>query len=146
MDNNSGKVKNSVISKTTDYIENNLYEKVKLDEIAKAVGYSKYHLNRIFTESTGQTIHRYIQERRLAESALKLKNSDKQIIEIAQDAGYSSQQSYTLAFRRFYHCTPQVYRRLYTVNTQNIQFTVSSGTLHSGNSPVCLMSQGVMAA
>ncbi len=145
MSENKEVVMKEITSKTIDYIENHLNEKFNLDEIAKAVGYSKYHLNRIFSEITGKTIHKYIQERRLSDSAVKLISSNHPIIEIAQEAGYSSQQSYTLAFRRFYQCSPKAYRKQYRVSLQNISLSINSST-NSWNSIVCLMSKGVMAA
>jgi AraC-like DNA-binding protein len=104
------KEKQKTVGSTIDYIEKHLTEEIKLDDIAGAAGYSKYHLNRIFAEVTGQTIHKYIRERRLAESAVRLTSTDISIATIAQDAGYTSQQAYTLAFRQLYHDTPQAYR------------------------------------
>ncbi len=104
------KEKQKTVGSTIDYIEKHLTEEIKLEDIAGAAGYSKYHLNRIFAEVTGQTIHKYIRERRLAESAVRLTSTDISIATIAQDAGYTSQQAYTLAFRQLYHDTPQVYR------------------------------------
>ena len=45
-----------------NYIENNLTEKLNLSSIAMGVGYSKYHLHRMFVETVGlcttQTINR----------------------------------------------------------------------------------------
>lgn len=104
--------KQQTVMKIIDYIEKHLSEEIRLDDIAKEAGYSKYHLNRIFMDITGKTIHKYMQERRLSESAIKLASGNINIIEIAQDAGYTSQQAYTLAFRQLFHCTPQVYREL----------------------------------
>lgn len=145
MSENREVVMKEITSKTIDYIEKHLNEKFNLDEIAKAVGYSKYHLNRIFSEITEKTIHKYIQERRLSASAVKLISSNHPIIEIAQEAGYSSQQSYNLAFRKFYQCSPKAYRKQYTVSLQNISISISSST-NTWNNIVCLMSKGAMAA
>lgn len=105
--------KQKTVLKVKDYVERHLQDQLKLENIAKDAGYTKYHLNRIFTEITGKSIHKYIQERRLAESAESLITTEKDITEIAQDAGYSTQQAYTLAFRNFSNYTPSVYRQLY---------------------------------
>ncbi len=113
--------KSTHIKKTIDYIENHLDEDIKLETIAKAVGYSKYHLNRMFAESTGQTIHRYIRERRLEKAADNLVHSEKSIVEIAFEAGYESQQAFTLAFRQLYYYTPMVYRNIGILNTRQRQ-------------------------
>ena len=99
-----------VVNKVIDYIEKNLEKKIDLDTIAKNVGYSKFHLNRIFTENTGITIYRYLQKRRLTTAAEKLVKSDKPIMQIAYEAGYDTQQSFSFAFKQVYLYSPKVYR------------------------------------
>ena len=42
---------------------------MSLSTIAKAVGYSKYHLHRMFVETVGLSIHDYVQRRQLTEAA-----------------------------------------------------------------------------
>ena len=60
------------VRKVIDYIEEHLEEKLNLEQIAEHAGYSRFHLNRIFMEETGDTIHKYVQERRLTMAAEKL--------------------------------------------------------------------------
>lgn len=92
------------------YIEKHYSEEISLDLLAKEIGYSKYHMNRMFAESTGKTIHAYIMERRLFEAEWLLLNTDTPIIEIAQMIGYTSQQSFTKAFGQRFECSPASYR------------------------------------
>lgn len=99
-----------VVKEVIDYIENNLEEELNLDMISKNIGYSKFHLNRIFTECTGVTIYKYLQNRRLTVAAEKLVKSDKTIMQIAYEAGYDSQQSFSYAFKQVYSYPPKVYR------------------------------------
>lgn len=101
----------SIVEKTISYIENHLNEDLSLDELAKNLHYSKFYLERVFAESIDCTVYRYIKERRLAEAARKLIETDKPIVEIALEARYSTQQAFTLAFRKRYLCTPQDYRK-----------------------------------
>lgn len=101
---------NQVIARTVDYIEAHLADKLTLDKIAVYAGYSKFHLNRLFAEETGCTIHRYIQNRRLTEAARRLVETDDTILEVSFEAGYETQQSFTLAFQRLYHVPPRLYR------------------------------------
>lgn len=93
-----------------EYIEANLDKEIDLDAISRDVGYSKHHLNRIFTEETGSTIHKYLQLRRLTVAAQALIESDKAVSQIACEVGYQSQQAFTLAFRQLYLCPPKAYR------------------------------------
>lgn len=99
-----------IIEQLIDYIEQNLENRLSLDEIAGKAGYSKFHLNRVFAKYVGCTIYKYIQTRRLTAAAEKLVNTKKPIIEIAQEANYNSQQAFTLAFHQLYGCPPQEYR------------------------------------
>lgn len=104
-------VQNTVM-RTVDYIEKNLYNEINLDEISDAVNYSKFYLNRLFSDKVGLTIYKYVQMRRLTEAARKLINTDMPIVDIAMEANYNSQQAFTLAFRQVYIYTPQVYRAM----------------------------------
>ena len=99
-----------VIKKVVDYIERNLEEEINLDNISKNIGYSKFHLNRVFTEQTGITIYKYLQNRRLTIAAENLVKTDKSIIQIAYEAGYDTQQSFSFAFKQVYLYPPKTYR------------------------------------
>lgn len=103
--------KASVTEEVISYIEKHFDQELSLEEIAGALHYSRYYVARAFKESTGMTLHKYIQGRRLQEAARKLAQSGQPIIEVAFNAGYGSQQAFTQAFRREYQCTPQEYRR-----------------------------------
>lgn len=93
-----------------DMIENHLNKKMNLTMIADAMGYSKYHLHRIFTDMTGLSIHDYVQRRQLTEAAKLLVFSNKSILEISFIAGYESQQAFTNIFKQMYKKTPNEYR------------------------------------
>ena len=100
----------TVVQETLDYIEKNLERALDLDVISKNVGYSKYYLNRIFAEHTGITIYKYLQNRRLTVAAEKLVRSNMPITQIAYEAGYDTQQSFSFAFKQIYSYPPKIYR------------------------------------
>lgn len=100
----------AVVKKVIDYIEKNLEKEINLDNISKNVGYSKFYLNRIFTEYTGITMYKYLQNRRLTVAAEKLVKTDKPIMQIAYEAGYDTQQSFSFAFKQIYLYPPKIYR------------------------------------
>jgi len=99
-----------VVKKVIDYIEKNLEKEINLDNISKNIGYSKFYLNRIFTEYTGITMYKYLQNRRLTVAAEKLVKTDKPIMQIAYEAGYDTQQSFSFAFKQIYLYPPKIYR------------------------------------
>ncbi len=120
---------NSIVMTVIDFIEENLEEKLSLDEVADKVGYSKFHLNRLFSESVGCTIYKYIQIRRLTIAAEKLVNTEKPIIQISYESNYDSQQSFTLAFKQLYLCTPQRYRMIGTYAPKLNRFTINNSAM-----------------
>ncbi|MFR3728956.1 helix-turn-helix domain-containing protein [Lacrimispora sp.] len=105
--------KKKVVKDIIGYVEErlSLEEGLNLEAIANYAGYSRFHLNRIFSEVTGCTLYRYVKERRLTEAAKRLiKQEESSIAEIAQEASYQSQQAFTYAFKKAYGCTPKTYR------------------------------------
>ncbi|WP_159442014.1 helix-turn-helix transcriptional regulator [Clostridium sp. Marseille-P2415] len=105
--------KKKIVEEVIGYVEArlSLEEGLDLEKIADNAGYSKFHLNRVFSEVTGCTLHRYVRERRLTEAARKLVQEKASIADIAWEAAYQSQQAFTLAFKQAYGCTPHTYRK-----------------------------------
>lgn len=100
-----------IVSQAIRYMEDHLHDKLDLETVAAALHYSKYHLHRIFTKTTGLTIHAYAGRRRLTEAAKLLIFSEKPIMEIALLSGYESQQSFTDTFKSMYKTTPAKFRQ-----------------------------------
>ncbi len=93
------------------YIENHLGYNIKVEDVAKAAGYSYYHLNRQFTAILGESIGSYIKKRRLADASKKLLYSDLKIIDIAIEYGFDSPEAFSRAFKAIYKVSPQSYRQ-----------------------------------
>lgn len=103
--------KKEAVQKAKEYIEQNLEKKLDLDQISEMAGYSKFHFNRIFLKETGDTVYKYLQKKRLSLAAEKLIQTQKPIAQIALEAGYDSQQAFTLTFKQYYACTPGQFRQ-----------------------------------
>jgi AraC family transcriptional regulator len=94
------------IEECVDYIENNIYKKVTLDELSAETGVSKYYLHRMFRSLTGESIMDYVQARKLTASIDELIHTDRRVIDIAMDYGFDYEQSYIRAFKKKFGCTP----------------------------------------
>ena len=112
------------IETVIDYIENHLDEKLNLNIIAEAVHYSKYHLHRMFADTTGMTIHDYVQRRQLTEAAKLLVFSGQPIIDIALLCGYESQQAFSAVFKAMYKLPPAQYRENGTFYPLQLRFAL----------------------
>lgn len=91
-----------------DYIRERLATTVRLDDLAAAVGLSKFHLLRTFKAFTGLTPWRYQVQLRLA-SARDLLRAGTPASQVALLCGFFDQSHFTRLFRASYGITPAAY-------------------------------------
>lgn len=101
-----------VIQNVICFLEECLLDEKQLDDYASQIGYSKFHLSRLFKQETGMTISEYIRKRRLAIAAMYLLYSDESIIQIAFELLYQSQEAFTRSFKELYKMPPGKYRKI----------------------------------
>lgn len=99
-----------IIQDLMEWLENNLDKSLSLDHVAAKSGYSKWHLQRMFRNVTGDALGTYIRTRRLSRAASELCLRDHSILDIALQSGFDSQQSFSRAFKRQFSQTPGAYR------------------------------------
>ena len=88
-----------VIDTIVEWIDDNLHQPLRIEEIARHAGYSK--------ESLG----RYIRERKLLLAARDLRESDARVYDICLRYGFDSQQTFTRIFTRTFNQPPGAYRK-----------------------------------
>lgn len=88
------------------YIENHLEDEIDNDEIAAIMGYSAYHVQRLFTMVAGIPLAEYIRNRRLSKAAVELQSGENKVIDIALKYGYSSPNSFNRAFKALHGVPP----------------------------------------
>ncbi|MCL2773752.1 MAG: helix-turn-helix transcriptional regulator [Oscillospiraceae bacterium] len=81
-----------------------------LTEIARANGYSEFHMSHKFKEISGVSLRDYLRKRRLAFALIDLRETDKNIIDIAVDYGFSSHEAFCRSFKAAYGIPPSTYR------------------------------------
>ena len=94
-----------------DYIEEHINEFISLRMLADEVNYSPWHAERIFKELTGKTPFDYIRELRLSKAAIKLRDTDRRIIDVAFDFVFDSHEGFTRAFSKQFGMTPKDYSK-----------------------------------
>lgn len=124
------KEQKEIVRKVIDYIERNLEKEINLDQIAGSIGYSKFHLNRIFTAHTGTTIYQYLHNRRLTVAAEKLVKTEQPIAQIAFEAGYDSQQAFSYAFKKIYLVPPKFYRQRGSFRPKQNKISMCCSNIH----------------
>lgn len=94
------------INNCIDYIENNLCSNIKIEQVAKVAGVSKFHFQRMFHLLTGITVSEYIRQRRLTLAAHELLNPGLRVIDVALKYGYSTSESFSKAFKKVHGISP----------------------------------------
>ena len=78
-------------------------------DVARVSLFSPWHARRLFIEYTGVTPSDYIRKLRLKQSALKLRDEDVKVLDVALDLGFGSVDGYQRAFRKEFGCNPSEY-------------------------------------
>ncbi|MCK8060141.1 MULTISPECIES: AraC family transcriptional regulator [unclassified Fusibacter] len=93
------------------YIEENLNQPFTLEDLTSVSGFSRCHFSRLFHSFTGHTLVDYVRGRRLSEAAVRLKDSNERIIDIALEYQFSSQESFTRSFSNYFGVSPAKFRK-----------------------------------
>jgi len=97
----------NAVQRMQSYIETHLQEPITLHMLANAAGYSPWHAARIFKTLTGKSPFEYIRAVRLSRAAVRLRDEDVKIVDVAFDFVFDSHEGFTRAFSKQFGFTPQ---------------------------------------
>lgn len=104
-------MQNQVVNFAVDYIIRNLGPELKVDDVARACGYSSYYLERLFKAETGESIYSFVKRFKVEQSAFQLKvERECPVSTIGEEYGYSS-SNYATLFKKHFGRTPAAFRR-----------------------------------
>jgi AraC-like DNA-binding protein len=81
-----------------------------LSDLGQRVGLGRSVFSARFTKLVGQSMHRYVIERRMAEAGFLLETSDESIARIASRVGYETAAAFSKLFNRYHGMSPGRYR------------------------------------
>jgi AraC family transcriptional regulator len=91
------------IMETIDYIENHLGEKITLQDLSGRVGFSTFHLARVFRALCGCSVMSYVKRRRLVTAAKMLSEYSGTSLNIGIEVGFETQEAFTRAFKNEFY-------------------------------------------
>lgn len=103
---------NHVLSAVFAYISTHFTEKITLDNIAAECGYSQSYISRIFSETVGLNIKRFVNSYRLDYARELLKTTNMTITEAAMASGFGSVRNFNRAFSDEYNTQPRTKNEL----------------------------------
>jgi AraC family transcriptional regulator len=92
-------------------IEKGLKKNITAFTLSKRYNLSEIHLRRLFSFAFNRPIAGYIRSRTLSESLNDLLHTDKNIIDIALEYGFSFENSYSRSFKREFGLSPDNLRK-----------------------------------
>ena len=99
-----------LVYESTLYIHDNYGEQISTRDISARAYLSPSYFAKVFRVLTGFTVGDYLNRYRMYKAARELLESNRQIIEIAFNSGFLSQQSFTKSFSKAYGITPAKFR------------------------------------
>ena len=97
--------------KAKAYIEKHYAENLTLNVLADEIHMNPYYFSAFFKKNAGINFKDYVCRIRLEHAVPLLVSSDKKTYEIAVEVGFTDARTFTEAFQRHFHETPNAYRK-----------------------------------
>ncbi|WP_202077753.1 helix-turn-helix transcriptional regulator [Caldalkalibacillus salinus] len=98
-----------------EYIDQFLYEKISLNELAQHVNLNPSYLSQLFQRETGVTISVYIQQERVKEAQKLLRLTNQSLADICTWLQFHDQSYFTKVFKKYTGDTPRRYKNKYSI-------------------------------
>ena len=100
-----------IVDEIDNYIKTYNDEVITLPFLSEKLGYSEFYTTRKFGEISGMSLREYIQKRKLAFALKEVRDSEKSLLSVAVDYGFSSNEAFARAFKKVYGVTPSCFRK-----------------------------------
>ena len=100
-----------LILEIDDCIRRKKDEALTLTALSEKLGFSEFYVSRKFREVSGMSLREYMGQRSLALALKEVRDTDRGLLDIAMDYGFSSHEAFSRAFKRAYGVSPGEYRK-----------------------------------
>lgn len=100
-----------IVDEIDECIRQHRDEALTLQFLSRKLGYSEFYTMRKFKDISGIQFRHYLRLRKLAFALKEVRDSEKGLMNIAFDYGFSSHEAFTRAFKESYGVTPSEYRK-----------------------------------
>lgn len=97
------------VQEIAKYISENIGQNLKLEILAKKYALSRGYLCRIFKSATGLSLGEYITISRITAAEKLLRNTNKNITQIASECGFNDSNYFAAKFKKYKGVTPKKY-------------------------------------
>ena len=101
------------VKKAQDFIENNIQEKITIEELSDLVSMGRRSFERRFKTATNNSVLEYINRVKIEFAKRSFETSRKNINEVMYDVGYTDTKAFRTIFKKITGLTPIEYRNKY---------------------------------
>lgn len=94
------------IQQVLNYIEDHISDRLTSDMLAEKACLSPSRFHRVFKKETGATPQKFIEKLRLAKAYAVITQGEGLVQELALSLGYNDYETFSRAFKRQYHYSP----------------------------------------
>lgn len=102
-----------MVKEAQSYIENNLQEKISVEQLSSRFFVGRRNFDRRFIKATGNTPVEYLQRAKIESAKRAFETSRKTINEVMYEVGYSDVKAFRDVFRKITGMSPLEYRNKY---------------------------------
>ena len=102
---------NSTLKGILDFCSHNFSANLSLDDVADNLHLSKYYISHVINRQLGLSFNDYINSLKIDDACEQLKETDKRIADISEEAGFGSIRTFNRIFKEITGLTPLEYRR-----------------------------------
>lgn len=98
------------VNRAIDHIVRHLDQRLRLEEVAAAAGFSPFHFHRVFLALLGETLHQFVKRLRLERALQQMSHAPKRsLTQVALDCGFSSSSDFSRSFKQHYGQSPKAF-------------------------------------
>ncbi|MGQ7944179.1 helix-turn-helix domain-containing protein [Flavobacterium sp. WC2509] len=107
----------AAIKKAQEFIENNIQERITIEELANLVSLGRRSFERRFKLATNHSVLEYINRLKMENAKRSFETSRKNINEVMYDVGYTDTKAFRTIFKKITGLSPIEYRNKYNKMT-----------------------------
>lgn len=113
MFNGQKKHEDEPIKQAQEFIENNVSEKISVEELSVKYAIGRRHFERRFKKATHNTPLEYMQRVKIEAAKKQLESSPKNVSEVMYEVGYADSKAFRAVFKKITGLSPIDYRNKY---------------------------------
>lgn len=113
MFNGQKKHEDDPIKKAQEFIENNVTERISVEDLSSRYAIGRRHFERRFKKATNNTPVEYIQRVKIEAAKKHFETTGKNVSEVMYDVGYSDAKAFRSVFKKITGLSPIDYRNRY---------------------------------